>query len=126
MADLDPTTRLKLESILDMSGGYVLDFSNDTFADFVRSSLGFDPYTKYSGDLSKARLLRRLWEREPMASVAKLNLDLLEYWRASLRLANRAPSETQEALRQDLVEFFGNQLSGRPVAFTTEVASPRY
>lgn len=119
MADVDPTTKLKLESILDMSGGYVLDFSNDTFADFVRSSLGFDPYEKYTGDLSKARLLRLLWEKEPMASVAKLNLDLIEYWRASLLLANRTPSDTQETLRQELVEYFQNQVTGS-ATFTTE------
>lgn len=119
MADLDPTTKLKLESILDMSGGYVLDFSNDTFADFVRSSLGFDPYEKYPEDLSKARLLKLLWDKEPMASVAKLNLHLLEYWRTTLQLANRAPSEPQESLCRELVEYFQGQLSG-PVAITTE------
>lgn len=102
-----------------MSGGYVLDFSNDTFADFVQSSLGFDPYAKYTGDLSKARLLKLLWEKEPMASVAKLNLDLLEYWRTTLQLANKMPSEPQETLRRELVEYFQNHLSG-PIAFTTE------
>jgi uncharacterized protein (TIGR02391 family) len=119
VADLDPTTKLKLESILDMSGGYLLDFSNDAFADFVRSSLGFDPYARYAGELSKARLLRLLWATESMASVAKLNLDLLEYWRTSLQLANRTPSDTHEAIREELVEYFRAQVSG-PVAITTE------
>ncbi len=119
MANLDPTTKLKLESILDMSGGYVLDFTNDAFADFVESSLGFDPYMKYSGELSKARLLRLLWAEEPMASVAKLSLDLLEYWRVSLQLANKTPSQAHEAMRHELVEYFQTLVSG-PVAITTE------
>ncbi len=119
MANLDPNTKLKLESILDMSGGYVLDFTNDAFADFVESSLGFDPYMKYSGELSKARLLRLLWAEEPMASVAKLSLDLLEYWRVSLQLANKTPSQAHEAMRHELVEYFQALVSG-PVAITTE------
>jgi uncharacterized protein (TIGR02391 family) len=119
LADLDPTTKLKLESILDMSGGYVLDFSNASFADFVRASIDIEPYEKYGGDLSKARLLRLIWEQEPMVSVAKLNLDLLEHWRASLLLVNRVPGEGQETLRQELVEYFKKQVAA-PVAFTTE------
>lgn len=118
MADLDPTTKLKLETILDMSGGYVLDFSNDKFADFVRSSLGFDPYTKYTGDLSKARLLRLLWEQEPGASVAKLNLDLLHYWRATLQLAGKTPTDVQHAIWEELVAQFSRDA---PVA---ELAAP--
>jgi hypothetical protein len=32
VADLDNATMRKLESIFDMSGGYVLDFSNPTWA----------------------------------------------------------------------------------------------
>lgn len=126
MANLDPTTKLKLESILDMSGGYVLDFSNDTFADFVRSSLGFDPYTKYSGDLSKARLLRLLWEQESKASVAKLNLDLLNYWHATLQLAGKSPTEAQDVIREELVERFTQEATTSeaptPVSFTTEAS----
>jgi hypothetical protein len=39
MADLDNATKRKLESIFDMSGGYVLDFSNASFADFVRTAI---------------------------------------------------------------------------------------
>ena len=84
VADLDNTTKLKLESILDMGGGYVLDLSNATFGDFVRTSIGLDPYEKYGTDLSKAKLLRLIWEHESNPSVAKLNLDLLEYMRRLL------------------------------------------
>ncbi|MBU8830558.1 TIGR02391 family protein [Mycolicibacterium goodii] len=126
MASLDPTTKLKLESILDMSGGYVLDFTNETFADFVRSSLGFDPYKKYTGDLSKARLLRLLWDQEPKASVAKLNLDLLNYWHATLQLAEKSPSEAQQTIWRELVDQFTQEpsISGAtaPVSFTTEAS----
>ena len=131
MADLDNATKFKLESILEMSGGYVLDFSNATFADFVRTSVGLNPYEKYGDDLSKARLLRLIWEQEPNSSVAKLNLDLLEHWRVSKLLADQVPSSAQEMLRQKLVEHFTQQAEvdpaqstagAAPVTFTTEAS----
>lgn len=34
---IDNTTRQKLEQLFEMSGGYVLDFSNASFATFVQS-----------------------------------------------------------------------------------------
>lgn len=130
MADLDNTTKLRLESILEMSGGYVLDLSNATFADFVKTSIGVDPYEKYGENLSKARLLRAIWAQEPNASIAKLNLDLLEHWRVSKLLTNEAPSQAQEALCQELAEQFTQQkeetavqtAAGAPVTFTTEAS----
>jgi uncharacterized protein (TIGR02391 family) len=131
MADLDNATKLKLESILEMRGGYVLDLSNATFADFVRTSIGFDPYGKYGEGHSKARLLRLIWEQEPDADVAKLNLDLLERWRVSKLIANEVPSAAQESLRRELAQHFAQQAgtesapatsTSAPVSFTTEAS----
>lgn len=130
MANLDNTTKFKLESLLDMSTGYVLDFSNDTFADFVRTSIGFDPYERYGATLSKAKLLRAIWEQEPDVAVACLNLELLERWYARKGLTNESLSGTQEALHQELSEQFkkiavgasGPSSAGAPAAFTTEAS----
>lgn len=130
MANLDNTTKFKLESLLDMSTGYVLDFSNDTFADFVRTSIGFDPYERYGATLSKAKLLRAIWEQEPDVAVACLNLELLERWYAGKGLTNESLSATQEALHQELSEQFkkiavgasGPSSAGAPAAFTTEAS----
>jgi len=130
VADLDNATKLKLESILNMGGGYVLDLSNATFADFVGTSIGLDPYERYGTDLSKARLLRLVWEHEPNPMVAKLNLDLLEYMRVSKLLANETMSVAHETLRKELVDQFTQQAEDRavqsdvgvPVAFTTEAS----
>ncbi len=130
MADLDNATKLKLESILNMSGGYVLDLSSAAFADFVQTSIGIDPYEKYGTDLSKARLLRLVWEHESNPSVAKLNLDLLEHTRVTKLLANETLSAAEEALRQELVDQFTKQAKERvvqsdasvPVTFTTEAS----
>lgn len=65
-----------------MGGGYVLDFSNNTFAEFFRETANIDIYaTKYdfNGD-SKAKRLRAFWETEPDALVGKVLSGLLEVW----------------------------------------------
>ncbi len=105
MADLDNATKLKLESILDMSGGYVLDFSNARFADFVRTSIGLDPYEKYT-PASKAVLLRTIWHDQPDAVAAKLNLELLEHWRVSKLVSGTEPTSTESALHDEVKAQF--------------------
>ena len=133
MANLTSTTKLKLEKLLEMGGGYVLDLSNDAFAELARTSIGLDPYEKYGDGLSKAKLLRAIWEGESDASVAKLNLDLLEHWRVSTLLADEVPPPAQESLQQELVELFTQQMNldsratsapagATPVTFTTEAS----
>ncbi len=59
MATVDNALKLKLEHLLGMSGGYVLNYSNASFADFVRDSIGVNPYELHDG--SKAQVLRHLW-----------------------------------------------------------------
>ena len=57
-----------------MGGGYVLDFSNRTFAEFVSDSVGRDiddaRYAYVSG--SKANLLRGFWKEETNRTIGKL------------------------------------------------------
>jgi hypothetical protein len=38
------TEKRDIEAALGMGSGYVLDFSNRTFADFIASSIGIDIY----------------------------------------------------------------------------------
>ncbi len=59
MASISNVLKQKLEHLLGMSGGYVLDFSNSSFADLVRSSIGVHPYEGRDG--SMASVLRQLW-----------------------------------------------------------------
>jgi len=59
VATVENMLKQKLEHLLGMSGGYVLDYSNASFADFVRNSIGIDPYALHDG--SKAQVLRNLW-----------------------------------------------------------------
>lgn len=121
MGDLDNATKLKLESLLGMRSGFVLDFSDATFADFVRTSIGFDPYEKYPSDLSKARRLRQIWQEESTESCHKLSRDLLEHWRVSKQLAGETPSAREQTLHDELAAAFPVAEAGRtPVAFTTQ------
>lgn len=74
MANLSYVDKIHLEKELEMHRGYVLDFNNDTFKDFISSILHFDVYTKYSG--SKANIMREIWKNESDLNVANL-LDAL-------------------------------------------------
>src|SRR5688500_17273629 len=51
MSDLTNIERRQFERLLQMGGGYVLDFSNRTFAEFVADSVGrniYDPRYAYA------------------------------------------------------------------------------
>lgn len=64
-----------------MDGGYILDFSNRTFEEFVAESVGLEIYAEQyqHGSGSKANRLRGFWKVETNANVAKLIRDLVEY-----------------------------------------------
>ena len=63
-----------------MRSGYVLDFSNRTFQEFIFETLGIDVYKKYEGEnLSKAKILRRLYEDLSDQQLALLLKALLDY-----------------------------------------------
>ena len=66
MSDLTSMEKLKLEKLLDMRSGYVLDFSNRTFQEFILDNSGLDIYdTKYEhASGSKANRLRAFWRKE--------------------------------------------------------------
>lgn len=80
MSSLNYSEKRKFEKLLGMDSGYVLDFSNRTFAEFIVESTGrniYDArYHRNSG--SKANRLRKFWEVEDDATVAKLMRDMLD------------------------------------------------
>lgn len=81
MSDLSNVEKRSLERLFDMGSGYVLDFSNRTFEEFVFDSSGKGIYdAKYdSGSGSKANRLRAFWRLEPNYVIGKLLEDLLAY-----------------------------------------------
>lgn len=82
MSSLNTLDKEPFESLFGMSSGYVLDFSNRTFAEFFREAVGIDIYSpKYEfNGVSKARRLRAFWEVEGDPLVGKVLAELIEYW----------------------------------------------
>lgn len=81
MSSLKMAERQILEQHFGMGGGYVLNFSDRTFGEFVLEAVGrkiHDP--KYTaGGTSKANKLRTFWKVETDQMAGKLILSLLEY-----------------------------------------------
>jgi hypothetical protein len=104
-----------LEDIFGMASGYLLDFSNGTFASFVQTSLGFDPYARYDG--SKAVILRKIWLNEPIVDVAKLNLGLLERWKLNKLKTDEDPTKYEKHVIETITSLFS---SSEPLALTDD------
>lgn len=85
MANLTTQEKYKLEKLFSMGSGYVLGFSNRSFAEFVFDSIGKDIYddagTYSGGGDSKANRLRTFWRVEPNHVAGKLIADLVEHRR---------------------------------------------
>ena len=80
MANLSMVDKRLLEDLFGMNGGYVLDFSNHTFAEFFNQysiNIYHDKYAVY-GD-SKAKRLRGFWQVESDSLVGKILNYLFEY-----------------------------------------------
>lgn len=83
MSDLTSLEKLRLEVFLGMKTGYVLNFSNQSFADFVLEHTHKEIYSAQSlyGEGSKANRLRSFWTKEPNFLVGRLILAMLEKWK---------------------------------------------
>lgn len=82
MSNLTAMEKRKLERALGMSSGYVLNFSNRTFAEFFLDSVGLDIYdAKYDyASGSKANRMRAFWNIESNYTVGKLLGDIFDNW----------------------------------------------
>ncbi len=96
MSDLTHLEKHKFERLFGMDTGYILDFSNRSFQDFVRDSTGRDIYDScYAYDSgSKANRLRGFWQHEENHVVGKLMANMLAY------IADSGPSTEPEALQE--------------------------
>lgn len=81
MSSLSAADKGSLEKLFCMSGGYVLDFLDRTFGEFVLDAVELDIHSKKytaEGD-SKAKKLRAFWKLEPDYTVGRLLLALIEH-----------------------------------------------
>ena len=107
MANLTSIEKLKLEKFFDMSGGYILNFSNRTFQEFVLDNTQIDIYNeKYSYDSgSKANRLRAFWEKESNFIVGKLLSNLLEYWKAQKVMNSSEITKAEQDLFDECINI---------------------
>lgn len=107
MANLTSIEKLKLEKFFDMSGGYILNFSNRTFQEFVLDNTQIDIYNeKYSYDSgSKANRLRAFWEKESNFIVGKLLSNLLEYWKAQKVMNSSEITKVEQDLFDECINI---------------------
>tara|TARA_R110002072_G_scaffold110586_1_gene238387 strand:+ start:135 stop:968 length:834 start_codon:yes stop_codon:yes gene_type:complete len=107
MADLSFIEKKNLEALLGMSTGYVMDFSDRTFKDFIGELIGVDIFDKKydfaSG--SKANRMRAFWKVEPNYNVGILLDKLLEYWTSLAQTGSISYSESDIELHKECVKI---------------------
>ena len=83
MSNLNFSEQHYIEKVLGMSGGYVLNLTDDTFGAFFKRhgvNIHGSQYQTYS--TSKAKKMRGFWEREPDLLVGRVLSELLDYYEA--------------------------------------------
>ena len=100
MSNLTATEKRKLERAFGMGSGYVLNFSNRTFAEFFVDCAGIDiDDPKYSyGSGSKANRMRAFWDKESNHVVGKVLGAIFEEW-SEFRSFDSPEQPPEECLR---------------------------
>lgn len=127
MSSLKAIEKRVFEDLFGMASGYVLDFSNNSFAEFFRETANIDIYAPkydFNGD-SKAKRLRAFWETEPDALVGKVLSGLLEVWQYNAERNGQTNDSPQYKQAADIVA----RLTGKqpdPVATEQEFLHRQY
>ncbi len=117
MSDLSSIEKLKIEKLFDMGSGYVLDFSNRTFSEFILENAGveiYDPKYDYASG-SKANRLRAFWQKEPNHVVGQLLTNLLEYWKAKKQSNYSEITPAEQTLYDECVRITERLKQDSPV-----------
>lgn len=112
MSSLNMRDKRALEEFLEMGSGYVLDFTDWTFGEFVREAVDIEihsePYTDYGS--SKAKKLRGFWQEESDYLVGRLLNALIKYAEDTIR----KPTEEEQKLAERCREIASRLLAGGP------------
>lgn len=113
MAEIKQSEKLMLEKLLRMSGGYVLNFSNDSFQQFIFDTTKINIYQNkfVENGSSKAKLLRAFWKLESDINVGKVIKELIEYWRTEKILNNNEIGKNEDILAKECLKI-SNRLLG--------------
>ena len=116
MANLTTNEKQILEKLLQMGGGYVLNFSDRTMGEFFRDDVGIDIYSKkynYASG-SKANRLRGFWLEADNETVGKAIVKLLEYIDSQILIDNLKRAEFPDDRIRSAREI-GERLLGKKV-----------
>lgn len=98
-----------LETLFNMRGGYVLDFSDRRMTEFFNEEFGINVYDeKYDFDFpskSKANRLRGIWLKENEITVGQIILSLVDYLETSLLVEGKGIPENTKDLVQKVREI---------------------
>lgn len=113
MAEIKQTEKLMFEKILGLDSGYVLEFSNSTFQEFIFNLVKLDIYeNRYAlyGD-SKAKRLRAFWQLESNEKVGLVLKELVECWRTTKALKGVPIEKNEQQLYEECLKI-SNKLLG--------------
>lgn len=126
MANLTYEDKIYLEKYLQMEGGYVLDFSNNSLRQFVNDNVRLDIYdNKYDkyGD-SKAKRIRAIWDVESDYLIGKLLKSFISYYKAK-QIVNTYNFNASKDLEQSC-EKIVERLLREEVSSHTDLITPLY
>lgn len=116
MSSLTDIDKRYLEKVLDMGGGYVLDYTDATFREFFerhRVNIHSPKYQTYGS--SKAKKLRAFWEQESDALVGQVLSELLDSYQASCEINGRPIDEPILAKARSIADrLVGKQRTTKP------------
>ena len=100
-----------------MGGGYVMEFSNRTFEDFVLEIVGKEIYGgRYDNDTnSKAKLLRKFWEIESNYTVSILTEAMIDLWIAEKQTSFSKISDEEKVLVENCRKIVSRLKENSPV-----------
>ena len=113
MSSITDVEKRYLEKLLNMQSGYVLDYSDPTFAGFFnryKVDIHGSKYQIYG--TSKAKKMRAFWESEPDVLVSRVLAEMLDSYEADCDLNNRKMDASIFEKSRSIVA----RLSGKPVS----------
>lgn len=122
MANLTFSEKQLIESVFGMGSGYILNFSNREFEEFMKDVVQYNIYTKYPG-LSKAKMFREFLKDETEPYVGKAIVMLLHYMNDN-GMNNENIKERTDTLFELGSKLLGkNKFSSNPKQQKTEIVN---
>ncbi len=119
MSSLRTVEKRYFEDLFGMDEGYVLDFTNSSFAELFQETVGKDIYSdeySYKGD-SKANRLRAFWEIESDSVVGKVLSEMLDYWKYLTLMDGGERDPIYAECRQIVEKLLGKEVGEQETRF---------